>query len=106
VLGPRAPRTFYPHGLGHPVGLDVHDPTPSPWVLTPGQVFTVEPGIYFIDMLLQEARDSASISRYFNWPLIDSDYTNFGGVRPQARTRAQARSHVLPLPRCASRTLS
>ena len=32
-------------------------------------------------MLLEEARNSASISRYFNWPLIDSSYVDFGGVR-------------------------
>ena len=73
--------TFYPHGLGHPVGLDVHDPTPSPWVLTPGQVFTVEPGLYFIDMLLDEALANTRITNYFNWPLINGTYRNFGGVR-------------------------
>jgi len=75
-----AGRTFYPHGLGHPVGLDVHDPTPSPWFLAPGQVFTVEPGIYFIDMLLEEARASSN-SHYYNWELIDYQFKDFGGVR-------------------------
>ena len=37
---------YYIHGLGHNIGLDVHDPGESCKPLVPGQVVTVEPGIY------------------------------------------------------------
>lgn len=47
-------KKYYPHGTGHWLGLDVHDPCPS-WIngkSTPfeaGQVLTVEPGLYFME---------------------------------------------------------
>jgi Xaa-Pro aminopeptidase len=37
---------YYIHGLGHDIGLDVHDPTESCKPLAPGMVVTMEPGIY------------------------------------------------------------
>ena len=37
---------YWLHGLGHMVGLDVHDPADYPAVLKPGMVFTIEPGVY------------------------------------------------------------
>ncbi len=37
---------YFIHGLGHPVGLNVHDATDHNLPLGPGQVFTIEPGIY------------------------------------------------------------
>jgi len=37
---------YFIHGLGHPVGLNVHDATDPAVPLGPGQVFTIEPGIY------------------------------------------------------------
>lgn len=37
---------YWLHGLGHMVGLDVHDPAQYPAVLKPGMVFTIEPGVY------------------------------------------------------------
>jgi Xaa-Pro aminopeptidase len=40
-LGP-----YWLHGLGHMVGIDVHDPADYPAVLKPGMVFTIEPGVY------------------------------------------------------------
>ncbi len=37
---------YWLHGLGHMVGIDVHDPAVYPAVLMPGMVFTIEPGVY------------------------------------------------------------
>jgi Xaa-Pro aminopeptidase len=37
---------YWLHGLGHLVGIDVHDPATSPIPLKQGMVFTIEPGIY------------------------------------------------------------
>jgi len=37
---------YWLHGLGHMVGIDVHDPSVYPAVLKPGMVFTIEPGVY------------------------------------------------------------
>ena len=37
---------YWEHGLGHMMGIDVHDPASYPAVLKPGMVFTIEPGVY------------------------------------------------------------
>jgi Xaa-Pro aminopeptidase len=43
-------RLYYMHGLGHGIGLDVHDPDPSypphAGAFVPGSIFTIEPGVY------------------------------------------------------------
>jgi Xaa-Pro dipeptidase len=92
-------RPFYPHGLGHHLGIQVHDvagklagpdgsfaapPARHPSlrttrVLEPGQVITIEPGCYFIPMLLQPFRESSQSHR-FNWKLIDQ-LCPLGGIR-------------------------
>ena len=38
-------RTYYPHGLSHPIGLDTHDVEIN-YIFKPGMVITLEPGIY------------------------------------------------------------
>jgi Xaa-Pro aminopeptidase len=43
---------YYMHGLGHGIGLDVHDPAPSP--LAPGAWISIEPGLYVRPNLLTE----------------------------------------------------
>jgi Xaa-Pro aminopeptidase len=40
---------YWLHGLGHMIGIDVHDPATYPAVLKPGMVFTIEPGVYIPD---------------------------------------------------------
>ena len=89
-------RAFCPHGLGHSLGLQVHDvaglrhpdgtPAPAPKkhpalrltrTLRPGMVVTIEPGLYFINMLLAPLR---STSLPINWLLIDR-LSPCGGIR-------------------------
>lgn len=91
--------TFFPHGLGHHLGLQVHDmggfmadergthinaPAEHPFlrtsrVIEAGQVFTIEPGLYFIDSLLQELKNSKN-SDQVNWQKVD-EMRIFGGIR-------------------------
>lgn len=61
-------RIFYMHGLGHGVGLDVHDPDISSFEsFQPGSAFTVEPGVYVradaLDFLRDSPENRAMISR-------------------------------------------
>ena len=89
-------RVFCPHGLGHSLGLQVHDvaglrhpdgtPAPAPEqhpalrltrMLRPGMVVTIEPGLYFIAMLLDPLRNT---SLPINWPLVDQ-LSSCGGIR-------------------------
>jgi len=90
---------FLPHGLGHPIGLQVHDvagfqqnerggtisrPDGHPYlrmtrVLEPGMVVTIEPGLYFIDMLLDELR-SKPITKDIDWARVDA-FRQYGGIR-------------------------
>ena len=87
-----ATRHFLPHGLGHSLGVQVHDVgcklTPpradNPWLrntsdIAVGQVFTVEPGIYFIPELLGRLRGEPLGGRV-NWPLVEA-LSELGGVR-------------------------
>ncbi|MFT3761232.1 MAG: Xaa-Pro dipeptidase [Pseudoxanthomonas sp.] len=90
---------FFPHGLGHPLGLQVHDvagfaandrggkiprPEGHPYlrmtrVLEPGMVVTIEPGIYFIDMLLEDAR-AKGLGDQVDWSRVDA-FRPYGGIR-------------------------
>ncbi|MCP9234463.1 aminopeptidase P family protein [Lewinella sp. JB7] len=95
---------FYPHGLGHLIGLDVHDMedlgedlvgyddeiTRSPLFgtrnlrlgrrLREGFVITVEPGIYFIPTLIDRWRADKRHTEFINFAAVDA-YRNFGGIR-------------------------
>jgi Xaa-Pro dipeptidase len=95
----RITRGFYPHGLGHSLGLQVHDVgcglTPpradNPFlrnttIISEGQVFTIEPGIYFIEALLAPLRNEPDI----DWKLVDA-LKPFGGVRIEDDVVVQSR---------------
>jgi Xaa-Pro dipeptidase len=90
---------FFPHGLGHPIGLQVHDvagfqkddsggviprPAAHPYLrftrtLEPRMVVTIEPGIYFIDLLLAKLKDKP-LAKDINWDKVDK-FRHFGGIR-------------------------
>jgi len=90
---------FFPHGLGHPIGLQVHDvagfqqserggsiprPAGHPYLrmtrtLEPGMVVTIEPGLYFIDMLLEELRAKPQAADV-DWAKVDA-FRGYGGIR-------------------------
>lgn len=85
-------RKFLPHGLGHSLGLQTHDvgcrntepESRNPWLrntsaISTGQIFTIEPGCYFIDSLLDELKASPQGSM-IDWKLV-SELRRFGGVR-------------------------
>ncbi|TCO42987.1 Xaa-Pro dipeptidase [Dokdonella fugitiva] len=91
--------TFFPHGLGHPIGLQVHDvagfqasdrggtlprPPGHPYLrmtraLEPGMVVTIEPGLYFIDMLLAELANKPA-AKDVDWARVDA-FRKYGGIR-------------------------
>jgi Xaa-Pro dipeptidase len=90
-----AVRLFYPHGLGHMLGLDVHDvlggkkrqlPNPNKIPvrfvarLEPGFVITMEPGIYFIEALLKDPEIRRKHKGAVNFEKAES-FLDFGGVR-------------------------
>ena len=85
-------QAFFPHGLGHSLGLQVHDvgcrlvppSDQNPFLrntstITEGQVFTLEPGCYFIDALLSPLRETAAKSM-ISWPTLAA-LQPFGGIR-------------------------
>lgn len=91
--------TFFPHGLGHHLGLQTHDvggfmadargthinaPEQHPFLRTSrmieaNQVFTIEPGLYFIDSLLADLKQSDNGSAV-NWQVVES-FKPYGGIR-------------------------
>ena len=94
---------FYPHGLGHLMGLDVHDMENlgEVWVgyggkpkstqfgrksqrlavpLQPGFTLTVEPGIYFIPELIDLWHSQVRFTDFINYDKVQQ-YRDFGGIR-------------------------
>jgi len=85
-------RAFFPHGLGHHLGLQTHDVAGKPRppraenrylrntrTIENGQVFTIEPGLYFIDALLGPLRKAAAGDLVL-WSEVER-LSPFGGVR-------------------------
>lgn len=95
---------FLPHGLGHMMGMDVHDMEGlgENYVgyddqtirskefgtaylrlgkeLKPGFVLTVEPGIYFIPELIDQFKAEGKFTDFINYEIVET-YKDFGGVR-------------------------
>lgn len=95
---------FFPHGLGHMLGMDVHDLegvgenfvgyddeiTRSKQFgtaflrlgrrLQPGFVLTVEPGIYFIPALIDQWKTEGKFTQFINYDKVEA-YKDFGGIR-------------------------
>ena len=90
---------FFPHGIGHGIGLQVHDvagfaasdaggtiakPEGHPYlrltrVLQPGMAVTIEPGIYFIDMLLDDLKEKGQ-GDSVDWDRVER-FKPYGGIR-------------------------
>jgi len=90
---------FYPHGLGHYLGLQTHDvagliadvegtPIPRPEghpflrltrTLEAGNVLTIEPGLYFIEPLLRKWRENGDVAA-INWDKVET-LAPYGGIR-------------------------
>ena len=98
MLDDRVCYYFMPHGLGHLMGLETHDAggylsfTPerstkkgldclrTARILEKNMILSVEPGIYFIQYLLEQGFQDKTVSKYFVQSKI-IDYFGFGGVR-------------------------
>ena len=103
--------TFFPHGLGHLLGLQTHDvgghqvspdgamrPPPERYPalrltreIETSHVFTVEPGIYFIPMLLARLRASRA-GRDVSWDRVEA-LVPFGGIRIEDNVLVTATGH-------------
>ncbi|MEO8036146.1 MAG: M24 family metallopeptidase [Acidobacteriota bacterium] len=99
IVSTKISSTFLPHGVGHFIGLQVHDvggfladphgmtiekPEGHPYlrltrVVEPRQVFTIEPGLYFIETLLADLRKSAN-GKHVKWDKVEA-FRKFGGIR-------------------------
>ena len=99
------PQLFMPHGVGHLLGIQVHDvgghqsdingtilppPENSPALrntraMEVDMVFTVEPGLYFIPLIL-EAERSSDRGKLINWNAVDELYP-CGGIRIEDNIR-------------------
>ncbi|MDP1623666.1 MAG: aminopeptidase P family protein [Bacteroidales bacterium] len=95
---------FFPHGLGHPLGMDVHDLEGLGEnligydeevqrskefglaflrfgrKLQEGFVMTIEPGIYFIPELIDIWRTEGKLADFINYDVVET-YKDFGGIR-------------------------
>ena len=105
IVAAGAHSLFMPHGLGHNMGMDVHDMEDlgEDYVgyddtyrrstqfglsslrmgkkLEAGNVVTDEPGIYFIPALIQKWKSEGINTAFVNFPLLEKHYYGFGGIR-------------------------
>jgi Xaa-Pro dipeptidase len=99
---------FMPHGIGHLLGIQVHDvagfmenengstidpPSGHPFLrltreLEEDMVLTIEPGLYIIDMLLDNLRGTPA-EALVNWDAVDA-LRPFGGIRIEDNVRVLA----------------
>jgi len=116
---------FFPHGLGHMMGLDVHDmenlgedyvgyneevQRSSQFglaylrlakALQPGYVLTVEPGIYFIPELIDQWKAEHKFEEFINYQVVEK-YRQFGGIRIEDDILVTPNGHKLlckPIPK-------
>ena len=125
AVGNGAHTMFFPHGLGHPIGLDVHDLEGlgenvvgydqeiqrskefGLGFLRFGRklqehfVMTIEPGIYFIPELIDIWKTERKHTDFINYDVVES-YKDFGGIRIEDDVLVTAKgSRVLgkPIPK-------
>jgi len=116
---------FFPHGLGHMMGLDVHDMENlgedyvgydetvkrsdqfglaylrMAKALQPGHVITVEPGIYFIPALIDKWKAENKFTDFINYAKVE-EYKSFGGIRIEDDVLVTANGHRVlgkPIPK-------
>ena len=116
---------FFPHGLGHAIGLDVHDMEDlgedlvgySDTIqrseqfglrslrfgkaLQVGNVMTVEPGLYFIPELINRWESEQKFTNFINYKKL-KPYFNFGGIRIEDNVLITAEGHRVlgkPIPK-------
>ncbi|GJN81634.1 hypothetical protein PLIIFM63780_005169 [Purpureocillium lilacinum] len=95
ILAARTSAAFFPHGLGHYLGLDTHDVGGNPnrgdkdalfrylrlrGVIPAGSVVTVEPGVYFCEFIIRPYLDDPVHSKFIDAAVLDR-YWDVGGVR-------------------------
>lgn len=95
IFQKRVSVAFFPHGLGHYLGMDTHDTGGNPnysdkdimfkylrvrGKLPAGSVVTVEPGIYFCNFIIEPYLKDDNLSKYIDKDVLDR-YWDVGGVR-------------------------
>ncbi len=116
---------FYPHGLGHMLGLDVHDMEGlgEDYVgydstvnrstqfgtaylrlakkLKPGYILTIEPGVYFIPALIDQWKAEKLFREFINYDKVEK-YRDFGGIRIEDNVLVTDKGHRIlgkPIPK-------
>jgi Xaa-Pro dipeptidase len=115
IFTKRTSVAFFPHGLGHYLGLDTHDTGGNPnysdadsmfrylrvrGMLPAGCVVTVEPGIYFCRFMIEPYLQNEEQSRYIDADVL-AKYWDVGGVRIEDNVLVTAEGHrnLTPTPK-------